>query len=159
MASPKDSDITHPNHLNMTVDQAFFPAERRSIEGIIVSIYQNERPLAGLAGLLDWRFRGAISHHVRAGFITGKEGECVYLPLSARGQTYHLLLVGAGTANQAGDRGALPALSVSTLKKNLLSLRLPKIGISRSDFENQHNRNSFEQLLQNLKGLPLWTIQ
>lgn len=145
--------------LSLTADQALFPPEKREIEGIVATIYQNERPLSGLAGLLDWRFHGAISQYLRSGAISGKYGECVYLPLTRNGHVYHLLLIGAGMAGKPGERGPLPSESLRSLKKNLISLRLNKIALSKSDFESATTQGTFHQLLGHLKGLSLWTIQ
>lgn len=137
--------------LEVSAAHALFPAEQRQLEGMVVSIYENERPLAGLAGWLDWRFRGALSHFIQSGFITGKEGECAYLPVVQQEKTFHLILIGAGNNSSPGQRGSLPAESLKELKKNLTSLRLEKIGVSRKDFE--------EHFIQSLKGLPLWIVR
>jgi len=64
-----------------------------------------------LAGLLDWRFQGVISGFLGSGFLTGRTGECAYLPVERGGVTYHLVLVGADS------RGPLPADSLKALKK------------------------------------------
>lgn len=137
--------------LEISAEQALFPTHRRQLEGMIVSIYENERPLAGLAGWLDWRFRGALSDFIQSGFIKGKEGECAYLPVVKQEKTFHLILVGAGNTPVPGQRGSLPLESLRSLKKNLASLRLEKLGISLKDFE--------DTMIQSLKGLPLWIVR
>jgi len=54
-----------------------------------------------LAGLLDWRFQGVISGFLGSGFLTGRTGECAYLPVERGGVTYHLVLVGADSRDPA----------------------------------------------------------
>lgn len=136
---------------DLTIDQTLF---KNLIDGMIVSIYENERPLAGLAGWLDWRFRGIFSSFIKNHFITGKAGECAYLPITQDHQTFHFILVGAGNSIKPGKREMLPTESISALKKNLTSLHLQKLGISKSEFEDR----AFNQLTQALKGIPLWII-
>jgi hypothetical protein len=108
------------------------------LDGLAVTFYENERPLRGLVGLLDWRFHGAISDYVRAGAVSGKSGECVYLPIRSAGghgeKVYHLILVGAGSASEPGARRKLSSEALQQLKKNLASLKLKKIGVSKQDF-------------------------
>ena len=107
-----------------------------SIQSLVATCYENERPLTGLSGLLDWRFQGAISKQIRAGAVTGKAGECVYLPTTKAGRLYHLILIGCGTADALGKRSGLPPESVRKLENNLSTLRIPQIGLSKSDFGN-----------------------
>lgn len=105
------------------------------LNGIAVTFYENERPLRGLVGLLDWRFHGAISNHLRSGAVSGRAGECVYLPIhSSGGKIYHLILLGGGNAGEPGARKKVSGEALQALKKNISSLKLEKIGISRQDF-------------------------
>lgn len=119
--------------LELDGDSALFEGK---IQGIILTCHENERPLQGLAGLMDWRFEGALSRFIQAGFFSGKPGECVYVPVTKLGKTYHILLVGAGKTPFAGRRGQVPPESLKILKKNLSTLKLTKLGASRSDFGN-----------------------
>ena len=114
----------------MNADEALFT---RKVEGLVAACYENERPLHGLAGLLDWRFDGAISDCIRAGAISGKAGECVYFPIQRAGALYHLILVGAGTTSAPGKREGLPAATVRALRKNLDTLKIAEFGLSRQD--------------------------
>lgn len=138
--------------LHMEADRALFQG---NIGSLIVTFYENERPLAGLSGLLDWRFHGAISSFISSGVFTGAIGQCVYLPMVAHNVTLHLLFVGAGSSGSYGKRGHVPAETMRILKKNLSSLKLPKTGISRSDFGNA----SDDYFATNLKEVPLWIVQ
>src|SRR6478609_4308938 len=92
--------------LEMEPDHALFDGK---IQGLVLTCYENERPLQGLAGLLDWRFEGALSRGVRAGLITGKPGECTYVPVAKGGRMFHLILAGGGHLVSEKKRGHLPA--------------------------------------------------
>lgn len=142
-------------NLDLMPDFALF---RGHLNGLVAFFPLNERPLQGLAGLLDWRFQGVLSEQIKAGAISGKPGECVYVPVSRAQVTYHLLLAGAGYSNFPGDRSQIPAESLHALKRNLVSLKLERIGISRSDIGvSDELLNEF--LNEHLKGAPLWIVQ
>ncbi len=131
------------------VEKALFEGQ---IQGIVMTSYQNERPLCGLAGVLDWHFHGAISQCILQGAITGRVGECVYFPMNRNGTTYHIILAGAGHSTAPGERGQVPLETVHTLQKNLASLKLSKMGISKADFGHV----SSEYFAKHLKGASLW---
>src|SRR4051812_14276668 len=119
------------NLLNAEAGDALFDGQ---IQGLALTCYQNERPPNGLAGKMDWYFKGMISQYIRQGAITGKMGECTYLPLSKNGFIFHLILIGAGSSPSPGKRDPVPFEGLKILQQNLISLKLPKMGISRSDF-------------------------
>lgn len=148
MVAQSDTQI---HDLQLDPDRALFLGE---LDGIVAVIFVNERPLAGLAGLLDWRFQGAISDFLRAGAISGEEGECAYLPIRRNDRTYHVLLAGAGRNASSGERKPLPSETFQVIRKNLASLRLPKMGISRSDCGSAAN----EHLSRQMKGVPVWIL-
>ena len=139
------------NTIELDADRALFEGH---IQGIVATLYQNERPLSGLAGLLDWRFQGVISQRLRSGAITGQSGECTYFPVVRNGIVYHLILVGAGNSESAGARSPLPTTCLKILEKNLNSLHLNKMGVSRSDFGNVSQDFSSKQL----KGTSIWVV-
>jgi len=135
--------------LELTADRALFEG---AVDGLVCLFYRNERPLHGLSGVLDWRFHGQISRVLRLGAIHGEPGECVYMPATRHGKVFHLVLAGAGVSSAPGERARPPAETLEKIRKNLLSLRVPRIGISRQDFGGA--TDAF--LTQNLKGVGLW---
>jgi hypothetical protein len=150
----KSSDI---HQLDMDADRALFEGE---LEGLILTCYENERPLSGLVGLMDWRFHGAISKYIRQGTITGKRGECTYVPVTKKMMTqhqklFHLILVGLGENPASGKRDGVSEEILKQVHKNLSTLKLPRLGLSKKDFGNI----SEEFLAKNLKGVQLWLTQ
>lgn len=138
--------------LEMNADRALF---EKKIDGIVATCYSNERPLRGLAGLLDWRTGGIISEYLRSGIITGAMGECTYLPLRRNGHTYHLFLLGCGHAVAPGRRDQVPETSVEAIRDNILKLKLEAVGISQTDFGGQGK----DYFSQEFKGVPVWIVQ
>lgn len=51
-----------------------------SSDSISLFLFDDVRPLRGLAGLVDWRLGAAISRQIEAGWITRKPGERFILP-------------------------------------------------------------------------------
>jgi hypothetical protein len=117
----------------------------QEVDALVATVSENERPLLGLAGLLDWRFQGAISACLRAGAITGKVGECVYFPVSKNGRLYKIILLGVGSHLTVTPEALKP------LQKNLSSLKLNSVGVSRKDFGNPPE----ELFTKHLKGISL----
>ena len=103
------------------------------VQGLILSCFENERPLQGLAGKLDWRLRGMLSDFLRAGSITGKAGECCYVPVRWHERTLHLFLAGGGYLTEGMKRPELPPASWEKLKTNLKSLRVGSMAVSIAD--------------------------
>ncbi|MGK5081735.1 M17 family peptidase N-terminal domain-containing protein [Bdellovibrionota bacterium FG-1] len=141
-AAPSESD---DGLESLNPDQALFEGK---IGALISTLSSDERPLQGLAGLLDWRFEGAISRLLKSGFLTGNPGECAYLPLQRAGVTYHLLLIGMGKHDDTPP--GIPQETARALKKNLTTLKLERVGASRSDLGNN---------LSALKGLSVWPLR
>lgn len=69
----------------------------------LVPVFSDERPLQGLAGLMDWRGSGCLSAIVRSGFCTSRLGEQVLLPCDRRLPVERLVLVGLGPREQFGE--------------------------------------------------------
>lgn len=126
-----------------------------TVQGLAVSLYENETPPCGLAGTLDWYFQGAISQCLAAGRITGRPEESVYFPLTRHGTVFHLIFAGAGVAETPGLRTPLSGKTLALLSKNLQNLKLQKVGLSRSDF-GLEPENCSDFLSKYFKGLPLW---
>ena len=137
--------------LEMEPDRALFEGK---LQGLIATFYENERPLRGLAGLLDWRLGGILSRAIRIGALTGRTGECGYVPFSRNGHTYHLLLLGGGQLSRYARRGLVPDDSFAALKKNLQGLKLGEIGLSRSDFGGLAD----DYLDRQLEGAAFWIV-
>jgi hypothetical protein len=139
------------NSLEMQADEALFGG---AVDGLVCLFFRNERPLHGLAGVLDWRLHGMISRCLREGAIEGAEGECVYLPVLRHGRVFHLILAGAGNSDMPGARAKPPAETLEKIRKNLASLKIPKVGVSRQDFGGA----SDTFFAQQLKSPNVWVV-
>lgn len=66
------------------------------VEAVFLPFFEDERPLRGAAGLLDWRLCGALSALLQSGRSVGAEGELTMLLGRARLPFEKVLLVGEG---------------------------------------------------------------
>ncbi len=90
---------------------------------ILVPVPEDERPLRGDAGLVDWRLCGLISEHLRSGYVSGQTGEAALLPGERPLSAPRILLVGAGSGSARGGRPVLRTMRSAAAK--LLMMRSP----------------------------------
>jgi hypothetical protein len=91
---------------------------------LVALIPQDERPLRGDAGRVDWRLCGRISEQLSSGYASGAAGETVLLPAGRPLRVARLLLVGVGPSRRLMQgRPLLRAMRVAA--DRLLSLRSP----------------------------------
>jgi len=100
-----------------------------SSEVVVCGIWKNERPLTGLASLLDWRLAGRLSRLAKQGFLVGEVGEVLVLPCRPRLPFDKLLVCGLGPRKSFGDTTfrtvlarALDALTGLSVKKAVVEL-------------------------------------
>ncbi|MEM7155163.1 MAG: M17 family peptidase N-terminal domain-containing protein [Myxococcota bacterium] len=80
-----------------------------TVDLVVLPCFEDERPLQGLAGLIDWRLGGRVSTLVRDGFCTGKAGETVLMPAGRILPMQRVVVLGLGPSD-AFDRSAAEAL-------------------------------------------------
>jgi hypothetical protein len=76
------------------------PIDRQECQLVEAGFFEDERPLRGPTGLLDWRLNGAISREIINGRITGRFRETVIIPSRRRIQSPKILLIGLGSARR-----------------------------------------------------------
>jgi hypothetical protein len=140
------------SHHSSLVEQALF---EHTFHALVLTLHENERPLRGLSGRMDWIFHGEISRFLKHGVIQGTPGEYSLLPIRKNEQTYFLLLMGLGKSSKPGLREKPSLAMLRELNTRLSSLQIKKIGISRSDFGDI----STDLLTQHLSGAELWIGQ
>lgn len=66
------------------------------VEALCVPLFCDERPLAGVGGLVDWRLCGALSNLLLAETMVGRPRERLMMPGRPRIPCERLILIGAG---------------------------------------------------------------
>lgn len=67
-------------------------------DALVVTIFDDERPLRGAAGLVDWRLCGRLSRLIKHGRIHGDSGESLLMPPGRRLPFQRILVFGLGSA-------------------------------------------------------------
>ena len=101
------------------------PATLRALDDhesdvLVLTAFSDERPLAGLAGLVDWRLKGCLSEWLLSGFATGRVNERVLYPTRGRLNQRFVLMMGLGArAQHRSDRARAAAIAATTIVTNL----------------------------------------
>ncbi len=67
------------------------------------SMFTDERPMRGVAALLDWRLAGKLSALAKDGYLSGREGEVVMVPGRPRLPFEKIVLFGLGERARFDD--------------------------------------------------------
>jgi hypothetical protein len=102
------------------MDLSFFPLsleaiDEAEVESLCLFIASDERPLTGLAGLVDWRLSARLSRLLRAGLLSGDAGEAVLTPPGPRMGFEKLFVFGVGRSDQSEE--SLVAHLAAALRK------------------------------------------
>jgi hypothetical protein len=93
-------------------------------EALACAVYHDERPVRGLAGLIDWRLTGRVSRLLRESFANAEAGEVLCVQGRPRLPYEKVLLLGLGpkaSFDEAAFRAAL-----ATLLRTLSGLRVKR---------------------------------
>jgi cytosol aminopeptidase family protein len=93
-----------------------------SVELCACAIWSDERPMRGLAGLLDWRLGARLSALLKTGFVGGYAGEALVIPGKPHVPFEKVLLVGLGPRASFGERTFRDA--IGHLSRTLEGLRV-----------------------------------
>jgi hypothetical protein len=103
----------------------FLAPELRLLDGASVelcacSVWSDERPIRGLAGLLDWRLGGRMSALLQSGFFRGDPGEALLVPGKPYLPFEKVLVVGLGPRSDFGeDRFRQSLLHIASLLEQM----------------------------------------
>lgn len=86
----------------------YAPASLRGLdaahgEAVVVPVTEDDRPLRGLAALLDWRLCGAVSQLVVQGRFSGRAGETLLVPPRPKFAFGKILFIGMGPVAEIGE--------------------------------------------------------
>jgi hypothetical protein len=72
------------------------------VDTLCLFVAEDERPLKGAAGYLDWRLCGALSHILIDRFFTGSPGDCLLIPSQGKIAMSRIFAIGIGHLNGFG---------------------------------------------------------
>jgi len=105
------------------------------VDTVCLFVTEDERPLGGAAGFVDWRLCGQLSRLLVDGFFRGARGESLLLPSNGRIGAPRLVVLGLGPGGEALHPGVLrTALSqaadvLNRARVDSVALELPGRGV------------------------------
>jgi len=127
------------------VELYFLPPELRrlddaSAELCACSLWEDERPMRGLAALVDWRMGGRLSALIKSGFLSGRHGEALLVPGKPHVPFEKVLVAGLGRRADFDDdafRGSVTriASALEGLRVRRAVVELPGRGAGEIDPE------------------------
>jgi hypothetical protein len=85
--------------------------DETTAELLVCGVWEDQRPMGGLAGLLDWRLAGRLSGLAREGFLRGDLGEVLCIPGRPRLPFDKVLVLGLGTRSGFDEEAFRTALT------------------------------------------------
>lgn len=89
------------------MDVRFVAPDLRRLDGVrsealAVGLFEDERPVRGPLGLVDWRLCGSVSRMLQSGRLHGTRGERLLLPVRPRLAFDKVLIFGLGPRGEFG---------------------------------------------------------
>ncbi len=114
------------------------PVSAAPADTCLVPVPEDERPLRGDAGWIDWRLCGRISEQLSSGYVSGKSGEAALLPAGPPLGVGRVLLVGVGPREHLAGGPLLNAMRIAATKLLALQSGTALLACPGSiDFENE----------------------
>ncbi|HET6613864.1 MAG TPA: M17 family peptidase N-terminal domain-containing protein [Kofleriaceae bacterium] len=80
----------------LTSDLAKWDETAGDLDALVLTVFADERPLRGAAGLADWRLCGRLSRLIVSGHLFGESGEALLYPPGRRLPFARTLVFGLG---------------------------------------------------------------
>lgn len=118
------------------------------LDALCVFVAENERPLVGAAGFVDWRLCGALSRLLQSAFFSGEAGDSLLVATEGSLPVPRVFAVGMGRAGPL-TREKLDALLVQAAEilrragMREVALELPYGATSEADARSEAVRRAF----------------
>lgn len=100
-------------------------------DAVCVLITEDERPLEGTAGFVDWRLGGALSRVLKSGFFVGSPDEKLLVPTDARLPAPRLFVMGLGPSSGVTPLGLEHALGAAAAMLTKAGVHSVALSVSR----------------------------
>ncbi len=129
------------------------------VDALVCGAFEDVRPLAGLAGLVDWDTAGFLSQMLKRNFWTGTRGESLLFPGRPRLKFHWLILVGLGNKAAFSDSSVPDVLgeydrALVGLGAQTAFVELPGRNCNAISYESA--RKSLDKY--SLSSRALWTL-
>ena len=93
------------------------------LDALCLFVGEDDRPLKGAAGYVDWRLAGALSRVLMQEFFVGAAGDCLLLPSNGRIAIPRIFACGAGPSNGFGPERLREILSDAAVRLDRAKIR------------------------------------
>jgi len=100
-------------------------------DAVCVLITEDERPLEGAAGFIDWRLGGALSRVLQSGFFVGTPGEKLLVPTDQKLPAPRLFAMGLGPRKGVTPLGVEHALTAAATMVTKAGMKSVALSVSR----------------------------
>lgn len=100
----------------------------KGVDTLCLFVAEDERPLQGLSGYIDWRLCGGLSRVLQAKFFTGAADDQLLFPVAGRLPMTRLFAVGLGRSRNDLDAQGL-AQALATAAKMLSRAKISGVAI------------------------------
>ncbi len=104
--------------LSLGIEVGAGPIERARADIVVVTFFEDERPLSGAAGRVDWRLCGKLSELIVSGKLTGAAGDAVLVTPRGAIRAPILVALGLGLRRDFGA-DALEAIACDAASRSL----------------------------------------
>ncbi len=103
------------------------------VDALCLFVGEDDRPLPGSAGYVDWRLCGALSRVLQSGFFVGARDDSLLLPTDGRFPMPRIFVIGLGRrkgldASSLGEALAIAGKVLSRAKVETVGLEIPGTG-------------------------------
>jgi hypothetical protein len=106
----------------------------QGVDSLCLFVGEDDRPLPGSAGYVDWRLCGALSRVLQSGFFVGAREDSLLLPTDGRFPLPRIFVIGLGQrqrldASSLGEAMAFAAQVMAKAKVQGVALEVPGAGV------------------------------
>ena len=118
------------------------------LDSLCVFVGEDERPLRGAAGFLDWRMSGSFSRVLVSGFFVGTPGDTLLIPTNGQIAIPRVFAIGLGRAQGLTEEALAAALRTAAqvlgkARAQAVALELPGAGVLQDSARAQALKTAF----------------
>ncbi|WNG35892.1 peptidase M17 [Archangium violaceum] len=103
------------------------------VDALCLFVGEDDRPLPGSAGYVDWRLCGSLSRVLQSGFFVGAREDSLLLPSDGRFPVPRIFVIGLGQrrgmdASSLGEALANAGQVLAKAKVEAVALEIPGVG-------------------------------
>ena len=103
------------------------------VDALCLFVAEDDRPLPGSAGFVDWRLCGALSRVLQSGFFVGARDDSLLLPTDGRFPVPRIFVIGLGRrrgldASSLGEALAHAGTVLAKARVEAVALEIPASG-------------------------------